>query len=69
MEGVLEKKTVTKFAKSQGSKTAKLEIYKNFIKPPNSFTVSEKHMLYEIFFVVIFHSCLKLAGEWFLLII
>ena len=56
------------FAKSQGLKVSKLEIRKIL---PNLLTPSQfqKGTYYTISLFVIFHRCLKLATEWFLLIL
>ena len=36
------------FAKSQGLKVSKLEMQKDFTKPFNSFTISDRHILHDI---------------------
>ena len=52
---------VCKIPRLENSKTRNLE---NFTEPFNYFSVSERHILYDISLVVIFHNCLKLIFSW-----
>ena len=58
IEGLLGKKPLKEFEKSQGSKTGNLGTYKTFIKPLNSYTDSERRILHDILSYY-FDSCLK----------